>query len=187
MAKIGANNFRYSKAIVDEDGSISYSGAKKPGKMISFQLTLTKSEAELYADDGLAESDSTVTGGDITLGLDRSENEMAADLFGHEVTEDGEVISNVNDVAPYVGVGRVSRCVVDGRHKFRATILRKTKFAEPDEEDTTRGQNTEFNTYTIPGKMQIPDDGEWRKQKYFDDLTSAISYIEDYFAPAVSV
>ena len=182
MAKIGLNNFRYSIATVNAStGAVTYAGATKPGKAVSFSLTVTKADAELYADDVLAESDYTVTGGDVTMGLDRFDLTTMAAILGHTIT-DGEVVDSTADVAPYVGLGRVVPVMVDNAKKYRATVLALVKFSDPDDSDTTRGESVEFGTYEIPGKLIIPASGEWRKQKVFDTEAAAISYVESALA-----
>ena len=146
MAKIGLNNFRYAVATINEStGAISYSTLKKPAKAVSFSFEPTVSDASLYADDGLAESDNRVTGGTCTMGIDRLDAETMAEILGHQYDSDTqEVVSNVNDVAPYVGLGRIVRVMVDGTQKFRATFLAQCKFSEPSADDSTMGESVEF-------------------------------------------
>lgn len=189
MAKIGLNNFRYAIATINETtGEISYSTVKKPGKAVSFSFEPTTSDATLYADDSLAESDNRVTGGTCTMGIDRLDAETMAEILGHQYDSDtGEVVSNVNDVAPYVGVGRIVRVMVDGTQKFRATFLAQCKFAEPSADDNTMGESVEFSTYELSGTVVVPADGTWRREKIFTSQADAISYLEGLFSPAVSV
>lgn len=189
MAKIGLNNFRFAVATINPtDGSISYGTVRKPGKAVSFSFEPSNSDAKLYADDGLAESDNRVTGGTCTMGIDRYDEETMAIILGHTYDSDTkETVSNVNDVAPYIGVGRVVRIMVDGTQKFRATFLAQCKFAEPSASDTTMGENVEFSTYELPGTMAIPTNGIWRKEKVFSTQADAITYLEGLFTPSVSV
>ena len=189
MARIGLNNFRYAVATINEtNGAISYGTVKKPGKAVSFNFEPTNSDAKLYADDSLAETDSRVTGGTCTMGIDRLDAETIAEILGHDYDGDtNEVISNVNDIAPYVGVGRIVRVMVDGVQKFRATFLAQCKFAEPSASDNTMGESVEFSTYELPGTMVIPKDGNWRREKIFDSQSDAITYLEGLFSPSPSV
>lgn len=183
MARIGLTEYRYSPATVDAStGAVTYSGAKTPGKATSFQMTLNKADATLYANDAEAESDNSVIGGDGTIGIDRSDLTTMAELLGHTIDSGGEVIDNVNDTPPYVGFGRVVPIIQDGVKKYRATLLSLIKCSEPDENDTTRGQTVEFNTYEIPCKLTIPADGNWRYRKVFTTLADAVSYIEGLLA-----
>ena len=187
MAKIGLNNFRYAIATVNSTtGVVSYGGAKKPAKAISFTFEPTVSDAKLYADDILAESDSRVTGGTVTMGIDREDLDTMCDLLGHTKT-DGEVIDDVNDVAPYVGVGRVTRLLVDGVQKYRGTVLSLVKFSEPQESDQTMGESVEFSTSELSGTMIVPVSGKWRHRKVFDSQADAITYIEGLLSATYSL
>ena len=188
MAKIGLNNFRYAIATIGQNGSISYGTVKKPGKAVSFTFEPTTAGATLYADDSLAESDNRVTGGTCTMGIDRLDAQTMADILGHDYdSETSEVVSNVNDIAPYIGVGRIVRIMVDGTQKFRATFLAQCKFSEPSASDNTMGESVEFSTYELSGTMVVPVNGTWRKEKLFDSQEAAISYLEGLFSPSVSV
>lgn len=189
MAKIGLNNFRYAVATVNEtDGSISYGTVKKPAKAVSFSFEPTVSDAKLYADDSLAESDNRVTGGSCTMGIDRLDAQTLAEILGHEYDSDTqEVISNVNDIAPYVGLGRIVRIMVDGTQMFRATFLAQCKFAEPSSDDNTMGESVEFSTYELSGTVVVPTNGNWRREKIFSTQADAISYLEGLFSPSPSV
>lgn len=188
MAKIGLNNFRYAVASVNATtGVVTYGGAKKPAKAISFSFEPTVSDAKLYADDLLAESDSRVTGGNVTMGIDREDVDTMCDLLGHTKGDGGEIVDDVNDVAPYVGVGRVTRLLEDGVQKYRATVLSLVKFSEPQESDQTMGESVEFSTSELSGVMTIPASGKWRHRKVFTSQADAISYIESLLASTYSL
>ena len=179
MAKIGLNNFRYSIATVDDTtGAITYGTPKKPAKAISFNFEPNIAEASLYADDARAEYDSRVTGGTVTMGIDREDVDTMCDMLGHTKDNAGEITDNINDIAPYVGVGRITRLMEGGVQKFRGTVLSLVKFSEPSETDNTMGENIEFSTSEISGQMIVPQDGNWRHRKVFNTQADAIAYIE---------
>ena len=185
MAKIGLNNFRYAIATVGQNGTITYGTVKKPAKAVSFSFEPTTSDAKLYADDSLAESDNRVTGGTCTMGIDRLDAETMAEILGHDYDNSThEVVSNVNDIAPYVGVGRIVRIMVDGVQNFRATFLAQCKFAEPSADDNTMGESVEFSTYELSGTVVVPADGNWRREKVFTTQEDAITYLEGLFTQA---
>ena len=188
MAKIGLNNFRYAVATIDETtGAISYGTVKKPGKAVSFSFEPTNSDAKLYADDSLAESDNRVTGGTCTMGIDRLDAQTMAEVLGHDYDNSTqEVVSNVNDIAPYIGVGRIVRVMQDGVQYFRATFLAQCKFSEPSSSDNTMGESVEFSTYELSGAVVVPADGNWRREKLFTSQADAISYLEGLFSPSIS-
>ena len=121
------------------------------------------------------------------MGIDKEDFTTMADLLGHTKDAGGEIVDNVNDLAPYVGVGRVTRLMENGQQKFRATVLSLVKFSEPSEEDNTMGESVEFSTYELSGTMAIPANGIWRHRKVFADQASAISYIEGLLGNSVTL
>jgi phi13 family phage major tail protein len=185
MAKIGLTNFWYAKLTEAADGTPSYDGAKNPGKAVSFSFEPTNSNATLYADDALAESDYATTGGNVTLGIDREDPETFAELLGHTYT-DGEVVRNTDDTAPYIGIAHVVTLMVDNDRKYKAEILNKVKLSEPTEEANTRGESTEFGTYELTGTATTLGNGNWSQYKYFDTKAGAVDYIKQVFGGAES-
>lgn len=182
MAKIGLNNFRYSILTEAADGTPSYDGAKKPAKAISCTVDITSNEASLYADDALAESDTSFQSGTVTMGIDDEDQETMAALLGHEVDEQGEMVRNANDIAPYVGLGRVIVKMINGAYKYKVEFLNKVKFSEPSQEDNTKGENLEFSTSELEGTISTLASGDWSKSKVFDTKEAAITYLEGLMA-----
>ena len=188
MAKIGLNNFRYSKLTESETGTATYEGAKKPAKAVSCKVSVSTSSASLYADDTLAESDTSFNNGTVTIGIDEEDNATMADLLGHTLAEEGgEMVRNANDVAPYVGLGRVIVKMVNGARKYKVEFLCKVKFSEPSQDDKTKGENVEFTTSELEGTVSTLADGTWSKTKTFDTQADAIKYLEGLMAKPSTV
>ena len=181
MAKIGLNNFKYS--ILTETGTTaSYAGAKSLGKAIDCKVSIEKYEAELYADDTLAESDNTFKKGTVTLTIDEDDDTVFAEILGHEVDDEGEMIRKDTDIAPYVGVGRILTKMVNGVYKYKVEFLPKVKFSEPEQEEATKGDSIEFKTPSVEGTVQKLADGTWSKSKTFTDKKEAITYLDGLMA-----
>lgn len=188
MAKIGLNNFRYSKLTESETGTATYAGAKKPAGAVSCKVSVSTSSASLYADDVLAESDTSFNNGTVTIGIDEEDNATMADLLGHTLAEEGgEMVRNANDVSPYVGLGRVIVKMVNGVRKYKVEFLCKVKFSEPSQDDKTKGENVEFTTSELEGTVSTLADGTWSKTKTFDTQADAIKYLEGLMAKPSSV
>ena len=181
MAKIGLNNFRYSVLTEAADGTPSYAGAVKPAKAVSCSVSINNNDAKLYADDALAESDTSFSNGSVTMGIDEDDLTTMAALLGHTITA-GEIVRNAEDVAPYVGLGRVVTKMVGGAYKYKVEILYKVKFSEPSQENSTKGETIEFGTTEIEGIVNALANGDWSKAKQFDDKSDAIAYLEAAFA-----
>lgn len=181
MAKIGLNNFRYSVLTEAADGTPSYAGAIKPAKAVSCSVSVENNDAKLFADDALAESDTSFAGGSVTMGIDEDDLTTMAALLGHTISE-GEMVRNSEDTAPYVGLGRVVTKMVNGTYKYKVEILYKVKFAEPSQENNTKGESVEFATTEIEGTIAALANGDWSKAKQFDTKEAAIAYLEGAFA-----
>lgn len=181
MAKIGLNNFRYGKLTELENGTFSYADAKSPGKAVSCNVSVTNNSATLYADDELAENYTGYQNATVSITIDDEDNETYADLLGHTINNDGEVISNSYDVAPYIGFGRIITKMKNGVIKYKVQFLYKAKFTEPSREENTKGESVEFGTYTIEGNVYTLPDGRWTKEKTFDNKQDAIEYLNSQF------
>jgi len=187
MAKIGLDNFFYSPIeSFGDDGTPEYTGAKKPGKAVSCKVDITNNSAELYADNTLAESDTSFQAGTAAITIDEEDAETSASLLGHEFS-DGTVIRSSYDVAPYVGFGRVITKMVNGVYKYKVEILYKVKFSEPSQDNSTKGKSTEFGTTELSGTVSALDSGKWSLAKEFDDKEEARNYIKEFFEPTASV
>lgn len=184
MAKIGLNNFRYSVLTELEDGTPKYAGAKKPARAVSCKVSISTSSAKLFADDSVAESDTSFSSGTVTMGIDNEDNATMAALLGHKLGEEGEMVRNANDVAPYVGLGRVVVVMVNGKRGYRVEFLHKVKFGEPSQDDKTKGESTEFTTSELEGTVSTLANGDWSKTKTFDTQAAAIEYLEGLMAAA---
>lgn len=182
MAKIGLSYIRYSKLTEAADGTPTFDGSKTIGKAVSANASITNNDVELYADDALAESDTSFQSGTITLGTDDDRDVIFADLLGHDVSEEGEVTANTNDVAPWVGVGRIVQKMVNNVRLYKAIVYLKVKFAEPSDDETTKGASVDFGTNTIEGKIATLKNGDWRKVQTFTTKEDAIDYIDGIFA-----
>ena len=181
MAKIGLTNFRYSTLTEAADGTPSYNGPQTPGKAISCSVSITNNSASLYADDSLAESDTSFAGGTVTIGIDEDDLTTMAALLGHTI-EDGVMTRNANDTAPYVGLGRVVTKMVNNVIKYKVEFLYKVKFSEPSAENNTKGESVEFATTQIEGTVAALKNGNWSVAQTFTTKEAAVSYLESLMA-----
>lgn len=186
MAKIGLNNFRYSILTEAADGTPSYNGAKKPGKAISCNVEISNNSATLYADDTLAESDTSFQSGTVTMGIDEDDLETMAELLGHTIS-DGVLTRNAYDTAPYVGLGRIVMKMVNNVTKYKVEFLYKVKFSEPSAENQTRGESVEFATTEIEGTVAALKNGNWSVAQTFSNKEDALTYLEGLMAAPPTV
>lgn len=183
MAKIGLRNFLFGILTEESDGSATYGNAVKPAKAISCNVTINNNDVSLYADDALAESDKTFQSGTVSLGIDDEDTTVMATLLGHQIT-DGEMVRSSYDVAPYVGLGRIVTKMVGGVYKYKVEFLKKVKFAEPSQEENTKGESVEFGTSTLEGTVASLADGSWSVTKTFNTMDEAKAYLASFFGSA---
>ena len=187
MARIGLNNFRYSVLTEGVDGTPTYAGAKKPAKAISCSVDISNNSAVLYADDAVAESDTSFQSGTCTIGIDDDNVEMMAEMLGHTYDADSGVMTrSANDVAPYVGFGRVIVKMVNNVRQYKVEFLYKVKFGEPSQEDNTKGESLEFATSEMEGMVSALADGRWSETATFATQAEAIAYLEGLLGGAES-
>lgn len=178
MAKVGLKGLRY--AVLDtEDGT--YGTPASLGKGVSASVSVNSQDASLYADDALAESDSSFVNADVSVAVDddRAPTVLAI-LLGHTVAT-GEVVRNAGDTAPYVGLGRIVTKVVNNVKAFKVEFLCKVKFKEPNQEENTKGDSVEFGTTTIEGTASSLESGLWSKTKEFATEELAVAYLDACF------
>ena len=186
MAKIGLTNYYYSHLTEALDGTPSYDGAKDFGKAISAEVSISNNSAMLYANDSLAESDTSFQNGTITLGTDDDREATFADVLGHEVTDEGEVIRNANDIAPWIGFARIVVKMVSNVRIYKVELLYKCKMSEPSQSDATKGESVTFATPSITGTIATLANGDWSIAKTFASKEDAIAFIQAIFADSTS-
>lgn len=155
-----------------EDGT--YEEGFVIGKAINFTGTPNKNEVELYADDGVAETDKSLKDWGTSLGVDDTALKVQADLLGHTYkaaneTEGAatpeEMEVGADDVAPYFGVGFYKRRRKNNVTTFTVIWLYKVQHSEPTENAETKGDTVNFQTATIEGKAYPVEVGEDGKKK----------------------
>lgn len=182
MALIGLNHFYYSPITEAADGTVTYGGAKSFGKAVSCNVSITNNSAALYADDALAESDTSFQSGTVTLGVDDDREATFAEILGHDIDNAGVVTYNTEDVAPWVSLARIVVKLVNNVKIYKVEILHKVKFSDPSSSNQTKGESVEFSTPEIEGTIATLKSGDWKVTKTFSDLDDAIEYITTTFA-----
>lgn len=185
MAKIGLSNLIWSRLTEGADGTPSYDGAKTLGKAVSTSVSITNNSASLYADNVLAESDTSFQNGTITLGVDEDADATFAELLGH-TNNNGVVTKSATDTAPFVAVGRIITKMVSGVLFYKAEVLYKVKFAEPSQDNSTKGESIEFGTSEIEGTIATLKNGNWSTSQTFSSKENALAFIQGLFASGVT-
>lgn len=183
MAQIGLTNLWYGLLTEAEDGTPSYAGAKSFGKAVSAKVDVSTNDATLYADDVLVESDKSFQNAKVTLGVADDDMTIFAEILGHKVAESGgEMVRSADDAAPWVGLGRVVTKMVGGKYVYKGEFLYKVRFAEPSQEDKTKGESVDFSTPEIEGTAATLANGQWSAAQVFDTKTAAVEWVKGKLA-----
>lgn len=183
MAQIGLTNLWYGLLTEAEDGTPSYAGAKSFGKAVSAKVDVSTNDATLYADDVLVESDKSFQNAKVTLGVADDDMTIFAEILGHKVAESGgEMVRSADDAAPWVGLGRVVTKMVNGKYVYKGEFLYKVRFAEPSQEDKTKGESVDFSTPEIEGTAATLANGQWSAAQVFDTKTAAVEWVKGKLA-----
>ena len=189
MAKIG---LRYPVAAVIESEPTGakpvYGAGFVIGKAITANKNVESTDNPLYADDAIAEQDSSFSSGTIELGVAdfgssiQESLEIQAKMLGHEVvTEDEHKIlrKKRGDNAPVLGLGFIKTKKMSNVQMFEATWLYKVKFQLPSESTVTKGENVEWQTPTITGRIMFVEsyDNLWEDTALFETFEDAKSWL----------
>lgn len=181
MAKIG---FEYVVA-AELDASVSvsaatakYKNAKVIGPAANSNGSPNVSDVKDYGDDNTVETDTSVTGGTISLELNEPTMENEAWLLGHDSTEDGGMTRNGNDIAPFVGVGFVGKSKRNGKVVYKAKVYLKAQFKVPADENATKQESITFTHTTMEGNLFLLENGDWKVEKEFENLKEAKAHVD---------
>lgn len=148
------------------------------GKAVTANITVNSNDAKLYGDDTVAESDTSWRDGTIALTTTDLPSTALADLLGHTTDVGGETVYNIDDVAQDVMFGFYGVSKVNGVQKYRAVILTRVKFKEPNDNNATKGENVAFQTHDLEGLIMADAEGNWKKEQTFETATLAKEYID---------
>ncbi len=156
MAYVGLRYPVFAPITTEARGkAIVYGTGMVIGRAISANVEFTRNEGGLYADDILAESDNSITGGTIEIGLDDALEDVQAAIFGVQKSgETGqEVYTETDAAAPYGGFGYIRVRRHKGVTSYIAYWIHKTQFAPSSESAQTKGETIEWQTPTASGNI----------------------------------
>jgi len=145
--QVGLRDLHYAILTQDDAMGVAYEDPVKIAGAISATITPTVNTETLFADDGPSETASAL--GEITVELQVKDLPLPvqAALLGHDL-ENGVLIRNADDNAPYVALGFRS---LKSNGKYRYVWLYKGKFAPPEQQYQTKEDTPAFQTPTITG------------------------------------
>ena len=189
MARIGFKKAKYNKISGNTYASLTSNTVPVFEKVIDEKFAPEYNTAELYANDGLAESDYSFKKGTLTLTVADDNDKLCAELLGNTDAE-GEVTSNIEDVAPEFGYGHIIPKLMNGARMYKVEFFPRVKFTKITSDNKTRGESVEFNTTSIEGTVFPLEtalnglaNGVWEKHQTFATLAEAETYLNGLLTP----
>lgn len=191
MARIGFKKAKYNKIVGNTYASLTSSAVPVFEKVIDEKFAPEYNSAELYANDGLAESDYSFKKGTLSLTVADDDDKLCAELLGNtSETSGGEVTSNIEDVAPEFGYGHIIPKMVGGARRYKVEFFPRVKFTKITSDNKTRGESVEFSTTAIEGTVYPLETalnglkvGDWEKHQTFATLAEAETYLDGLLTP----
>lgn len=188
MATIGVSKPYYGK-YVNTDGVITYTGGEVFAKAVEFSASVESGDDNnLYADNGIAESDRSFGGGSISVTTDEISQTAAAAILGITAktitvgtdTSVSELVYDDDMSVPDLGFGIIIKKKVNGADKYRAVFFHKIKFNIPEDAATTQGETIEWQTPTIEGTIMRDDSAKhgWKSEVTVDTEALAVAYLK---------
>lgn len=146
------------------------------GRAISADITYNRATNTLKADDVDAESDNSITGGSITIGVDDIADEVQAAILAQEVNEAGEY-EEINEADPDIGLGYIRVRRFKGVTSYVAYWIFKAQLGITSESAATKQDTIQWQTPTLSGSMMglQPDASmkmKFRRRKTFTGETA---------------
>ena len=189
MARIGFKKAKYNKINGNTYASLTSNAVPVFEKVIDEKFAPEYNSAELYANDGLAESDYSFKKGTLSLTVADDNDKLCAEIFGNTEAE-GEVTSNIEDVAPEFGYGHIIPKMVNGERKYKVEFFPRVKFTKITSDNKSRGESVEFSTTSIEGTVMPLEVavnglkvGDWEKHNTFATLAEAETYLDELLTP----
>lgn len=193
MPQIGLRYPMYAPLVEDETAkTYSYGDGKVAAKAVSVNWNLNISDNKFYADDGISESEKVFESGTMTFTPDDLSLETKADWLDNELEEEtvGEETIKVlkskgTDSPGYFGFGFVIPKVKNKVRQYRAILLTKVQFGEPNETAETKGESINWQTPAIEGNVMRRIDEAWKEEITVTSLDTALAWLRGKLNVAV--
>ncbi len=191
MARIGFKKAKYNAISGNTYKALTDSKVPMFEKVIDEKFAPEYNTAELYANDGLAETDYSFKKGTLSLTIADDDDKFIAELFGNKIAEEGgEVTSNIEDVAGEFGYGHIIPKMVGGVRKYKVEFFPRVKFTKVTSDNKTKGESVEFSTTALEGTVMPLETainglniGDWEKHQTFATLEEAETYLDGLLSP----
>lgn len=138
-------------------GVITYGTAVTDDHAIEASVEWDRNENNLYGDDAICEYDNSIMGGTITFTYDHLSAALRASMLGEAQIGSTGVYEISDAVAPHGGFGYIRTVRNNGVTTYDAYWYHDVQFSLSGDASTTRGENIEWQTQTVVGKINAVD------------------------------
>jgi phi13 family phage major tail protein len=177
---IGLKDLYYAKMLTDVRGAeTTYDAPKRLAGAITANMNPNATQTTVYVDDAPSETVTSQGLLELELGIDVLPKEVAADVFGYKIDNNGVLLEGGSHEQPYIALGFRSE-TTDGGYKYY--WLYKGKLQAPSEELQTKGESVEIKTGTVSGSfVNRTSDNEKKVSVHSNDEDVTGSVITDWF------
>lgn len=186
MAAIGMRHIVAAKVNTEVEGSaLTYSAGKDVGAAISCNVTFDRDDNPLYADDVITENDYGVRNASFEIEIDHLSDEVTAYLLNDTTDTTGTPTEyDVTDkAAPYVGFGFMRVLKKGSDTTYQALWFHKAQFGLNSMNSQTKGENIEWQTATLSGRIfgvhnDSSGDAKYYRRASFSTAASAAAWLD---------
>lgn len=192
MASIGLRNAKYNKIDYTTKKYAAVKDSVVPilGRLIDAKITEDRNNTKLYADDVIAEKDSSFKGGTVNITVDNVTDEVYSDVKGCAISEK-EITEKSQDIAPEIGYGHIVTKIFKGVKSYKVEFLPRIQITKITADSKTKGESIEYNTVSIEADvMELEEEingmeiGDWKKTETFETLAEAQTYLDGLLTPS---
>ena len=189
MAKIGFRYFKYAPFSGEEpaDALPKYGPSMQIGKAISADISREYAEGELYADDGIAESDREFTKGSIAAVVDDIVEKVEAAIFGATANADNTGVTyGADDNPPFGGAVFIRVVKRNGVKGYEANYFPKVKATLGNDAAETKGSGFTYQTTALSLEYFAANDEKhtYRDKETFETEEEAKAWCDGKLASA---
>jgi phi13 family phage major tail protein len=160
-AIIGVSDFHYAILTKDDKTGTTYQTPVPVPGLVEINIKPKSESAILYADNGPAETATSLGEVEVDINLADLPLDTQAILLGHTIAN-GVLVRKSTDSAPYVAIGFKS---LKSNGKSRFTWLYKGRFELPEMANKTKEDKVDFQTAKATAKFVKREyDNAWMKQ-----------------------
>lgn len=177
-----------ARYVNDGFGNVTYTDGLQFAGAVEYSTSFGDKKANnLYADNGIKETQNIFSGGELTLktdDLDQASSKLLLNVREEDVTYNGKtakvLVNRSDDVSPYLGFGVVIQGQRNNDPYYMAVILPKISFSTPADAAKTQGESIEWQTPTLSGTIMRDDTPahNWRYRAEFPTEAGAVEFIK---------